>query len=77
MTTSKWSSRKDTIMLVRAILAGWDIPIEEGPEVLAHLRSVLETGKGRRLTRVRAAIARLESDIAATPDVALSTKERP
>jgi len=61
-------------MICQAVLGGSETPESEKPEILAHLRSVLETGKGRNLFRVRAAIAKLESDIKATPIVAPSTE---
>lgn len=73
-TTPRWSGRQDTRMICQAVLGGWEIPESEKPEILAHLRFVLGTGKGRNLFRVRAAIAKLESDIKATPIVAPSTE---
>jgi hypothetical protein len=73
-TTPKWSGRRDIRMICQAVLNGWKIPDPEKPEILAHLRAVLADGKGRNLFRVQAAIAKLESDIRATPIVASSTE---
>jgi len=67
---SRWSSRKDTTLICRAVLGGWDIPSREKPEILAHLQSLVPTLKGRRLARVTAAIAKLEADIRAAPAAA-------
>ena len=58
--TPKWSGRQDTRMICQAILNGWEIPESEKPEILAHLRSVLKTGKGRNPVSVHHSCPREE-----------------